>query len=87
VENMEQKTFFVTDANGNDIEYEIVLTFESPKTGKSYVVYKELGETEDVMAAIYNEKDGMSGELIGIETEEEFQMIQEVLDAFTEEEE
>ena len=39
------------------------------------------------MAAEYNEKDGMTGQVKGIETEEEFQMIQEILDAFTEEEE
>ena len=84
---MEEKTIVVTDENGNSVEYEIVLTFESPVTGKKYVVYKLPEEDEEVMAAIYEEENDGEGSLIEIETEEEFQMIQDVLDSFMEEEE
>lgn len=83
---MNDKTIFVTDQDGNEIEYEVVLTFESPETGKKYVVYKLPEEDEEVMAAIYVEEADGEGALEEIQTEEEFQMIQDVLDSFTEEE-
>mgnify|MGYP002641250399 CR=1 FL=1 len=84
---MENKKFFVQDEQGNEIEYEIVLTFEHPDTKVNYVIYKELGDTEDVMAAIYDEKSDNAGALLEIQTEEEFEMIQDVLDAFMDEDE
>lgn len=84
---MNDKSIIVTDDQGNNTEYEIVLTFESPVTGKKYVIYKLPNEEEEVMAAIYEEENEGEGSLIEIETEEEFQMIQDVLDSFTEEEE
>lgn len=83
---MKEKTIYVTDADGNEIEYEVVLTFESPETGKKYVIYKLPEEEEEVMAAIYVEEADGEGSLVEIETEEEFQMIQDVLDSFSEEE-
>lgn len=84
---MNEKSIIVTDDEGNNTEYEIILTFESPVTGKKYVIYKLPEEDEEVMAAIYEEENDGEGSLIEIESEEEFQMIQEVLDSFTEEEE
>lgn len=83
---MEDKRFFVMDEDGNEVEYEIVLTFKSPETEKDYVVYKLPGDSEEVMAAIYDESEGETGRLIEIETEEEFEMIQDVLDSFMDEE-
>ena len=83
---MEEKNFFVKDDKGNEKEFEIILTFESPETKEKYVIYKELGETDDVMAAVYTETGDGMGELEDIETEEEFQMVQDVLDAFYDEE-
>ena len=82
---MDSKKLFVQDDKGNEIEYEIVLTFENPETKVNYVIYKELGDTEDVMAAIYDEKSENAGALLEITTEEEFEMIQDVLDAFMDE--
>lgn len=84
---MNEKTIIVTDDEGNNQEFEIVLTFESPVTGKKYVIYKLPEDEEDVMAAIYVEENDGEGSLIEIESEEEFQMIQDVLDSFTEEDE
>jgi len=85
---MEEKTFTVIDEEGNEILYEVVLTFKSDETEKSYVIYKLPGEEDDeVFAAIYDEdvKDG--GNLIQIETDEEWDMVEEVLNTFLEEEE
>ena len=84
---MDQKTIVVTDEDGNNTEYEIILTFDSPVTGKKYVIYKLPEEDEEVMAAIYEEENDGEGNLLEITSEEEFQMIQDVLDSFMEEEE
>ena len=75
------------DLSGKEQEFEIVLTFESPETQKKYVVYKEPGESDDVMAAVYDETGEGSGNLLDIETEEEFQMVQDLLDAFYDDDE
>lgn len=84
---MEEKRFFVTDVEGNEVEYEIILTFESPETGKNYVIYKLPQEEENVLAAIYEEDDDKNGTLVEIETEAEYEMIESVLNAFLDEDE
>ncbi len=84
---MEEKTLRVIDEEGNEHDYEIVLTFQSEKTKKNYVVYKEPGDSDEVFAAIYNEEDKDGGRLQPVETEEEWDIIEEVLNTFLEEEE
>jgi uncharacterized protein YrzB (UPF0473 family) len=84
---MEEKTFTVIDEEGNEVLYEVVLTFKSDETGKSYVIYKLPGEEEEeVFAAIYDEDAKDGGNLIQIESEEEWDMVEEVLNTFLEEE-
>lgn len=83
---MNEKSIFVMDEDGNEVEYEIVLTFKSPDTNQNYVVYKLPGDTDEVMAAIYDETETNAGKLIEIQSDEEFEMIQDVLDAFMDEE-
>jgi len=84
---MENKTLRVVDEEGNEFDYEIVLTFKSDETSKAYVVYKEPGDTDEVFAASYDETDTDGGDLKPIETDEEWDMIEEVLNTFLEEEE
>lgn len=84
---MDEKQIIITDEAGNEIEFEIILTFQDPKTSKNYVVYKDPNEAEEVMAAEYVEDDEGTGTLHDIETDEEFDMIQEVLNTFTEDDE
>jgi uncharacterized protein YrzB (UPF0473 family) len=85
---MDEKTFTVIDENGKEIEYEVVLTFKNDEFNKSYVIYKLPGdENEEVFAAIYDESDSSGGDLIQIETEEEWDMVDEVLNSFLDEEE
>ena len=83
---MEDKTLRVIDEAGNEFDYEIVLTFHSDETNKSYVVYKEPGDSEEVFAASYDETETDGGDLKPIETEAEWDMIEEVLNSFLEEE-
>ncbi len=82
---MDDKTIVVTDENGNNTVYEIILTFDSPDTGKKYVIYKLPEEDEEVMAAVYEEQTDGEGVLTEIQSEEEFEMIQDISDSFIEE--
>ncbi len=84
---MDDKTLRVIDENGNEQDFEIVLTFKSDQTGKSYVVYKEPGDSDEVFAASYDETETDGGDLKPIETDEEFDIIEEVLNTFMEEDE
>lgn len=85
---MEKETMIVIDEEGNEVLYEIVLTFNSKETNKSYVIYKLPGdENEEVFASSYDEQQQDGGDLKQIETDEEWDMIEEVLNAFVEEEE
>jgi uncharacterized protein YrzB (UPF0473 family) len=84
---MEDKTLRVIDEQGNEVDYEIVLTFKSDQTKKSYVVYKEPGDSDEVYAASYDETETDGGNLNPIETVEEWDIIEEVLDTFQQEEE
>lgn len=84
---MDDKTIVVTDENGNNTVYEIILTFDSPDTGKKYVIYKLPEEDEEVMAAVYEEQTDGEGVLTEIQSEEEFEMIQDILDSFMEDDE
>lgn len=83
---MDDKTLRVIDEHGNEIDYEIVFTYTDDSSKKSYVVYKEPGDSDEVFAAIY-EPDGDGGNLLPIETDEEWDMIEEKLDAYLESEE
>ena len=85
---MEEKTFTVVDENGEEKTFEVVLTFNSEDFDKSYVIYKLPGdESEEVFAAIFDEEAKDGGNLIQIETEEEWNMLEEVLESFLDEEE
>lgn len=80
----EEKRLEVIDENGDTQIFEIVLTFHSDELNKSYVVYKEPGDSDEVFAASFNEEEKDGGQLSAIETDEEFDMIEEVLNTFLE---
>lgn len=82
----EDKQLSVIDENGDEQIYEIVLTFHSDSLEKSYVVYKEPGDTDEVFAASFDEEKADGGILHPIETDEEWDMIEEVLETFTDDE-
>ena len=56
----EKMSFKVIDEKGNEIECEVLFTFESDETGKNYIVYTDnttddLGNTK-VYASIYKKR-------------------------------
>lgn len=88
-QNNKQADEFITlvDEEGNEELYQILLTFESEEYGKSYVlVYPATADEEEeieLFAFSYDDPDeGLEGQLDDIETDEEWDMIEEVLGAF-----
>ena len=80
---LETNTMFVTDESGNEKEMEILFTFEDEEKGRNYVVFADPeDEGEEVFASAYDDE----GNLMPVETDEEWQMIEEVIGAFQEDE-
>lgn len=79
------------DEKGNEILCEILFTFDSEEFKKSYVLFYPVGEENEdeveVMAASYTPlEDGSVGELNEIETDDEWNLIEDTLDSFTDDE-
>lgn len=76
---MDTNTFIVTDEQGNEKEMEILFTFQQDQDGYSYVVYTDPTDEEgNVFASRYDE----DGNLTPIDSEDEWNMIEEVFLAF-----
>ena len=76
-------TFKVNDENGNEVECEVLFTFESDETKKNYIVYTdnttdENGNTK-VYASIYTPGEENTT-LLPIETEKEWKIIETILE-------
>lgn len=80
---LESNTLYVKDENGNEMEMEILFTFENDESGKKYVVFADpQDESGEVYASAYDE----AGNLLPIETDAEWSMVEEVLGAFSQDE-
>ncbi|XFA99538.1 DUF1292 domain-containing protein [Candidatus Izemoplasma sp. B36] len=85
---MNDDILVVTDELGEELECIIIMTFESEEFDKSYLVYQIKGdETGEFFAASFNPEDGDEGQLYQIETDEEWDLVEEVLENFLEDEE
>ncbi len=73
--------FTAKDKDGNLKEYEIIFTFDSEETKKSYIVYTDHSMEKGKMKVYANvyDKTGRSKELLPIETEEEWNTIETFL--------
>ena len=83
-----ENTFKVIDKDGKEIEFEILFTFESDETKKNYMVYTdntkdEQGNTK-VYASVFN-PDAEVLELLPVETEREWKIIETIISSITEE--
>ncbi|MEE3342749.1 MAG: DUF1292 domain-containing protein [Bacilli bacterium] len=86
---MKEKTnFTVLDENGKEITCEVLFTFDSEETKKSYIVYTDNTTDEKgnikVYASIYNPNEEKT-ELIPIETDREWKIIETILDTIQDE--
>ena len=81
--NEELMKFKIINDEGKEIECEVLFTFESDETKKTYVVYTDNtiddeGNTK-VYASIYNPEEN-AAKLLPIESEKEWKIIETVLD-------
>lgn len=81
----------ILDEEGNESLYEILFTFDSEDFKKSYVLVYPAGtiEDEDVELQAYSfteSEEGSAGALQPIETDEEWDMVEEVLNTFLDDE-
>ena len=80
----ENKLTFI-DENGQEVPCTVLFTFESEEFGKNYVIfYADTDEEEvELMAASYTlNEDGTVKELQEIENDDEWELIEEVLEEF-----
>lgn len=82
----------VIDEEGNEQLCEILFTFDSDEFGKSYVLYYPIGaddsEDEEIeihASAFIPSEDNNDGDLQPIEMEEEWDLIEEMLNTFLDE--
>lgn len=90
MENIENN-ITVVDENGNEQLCEILFTFDSEKFNKSYVLYYPISDNEDEEIEIHASsyvpsENNEDGELSPIETDEEWDMVEEMLNTFLDQE-
>ena len=74
----------VIDDDGNELEFDVLFTFDSEDTGKKYVLYYDANDEDaQVYSYIYDD----DGNLYPIETPDEWDMIEEVFNSFMAEDE
>ena len=86
---MEDKnTIKLTNEKGEEVVCDILFTFDSDETGKSYIVYTDNSKDESgkvrVFASIYNPNDAKT-KLEDIKTEKEWKVIETILETLQEE--
>lgn len=85
---MEENKFKIIDKNGKEVEFEVLFTFESDETKKNYMVYtdntKDNNGNTRVYASVFNpNKEPL--ELLPVETEREWKVIETILQSIQEE--
>lgn len=92
--NHGENNITVVDEQGNEQLCEVLFTFDSEEFGKSYVLYYPIGAEDDDeddieihASAFMPNEEGEDGELMPIETDEEWDMIEEMLNTFLDEQE
>ena len=89
-----QENITIVDESGNEQLCNVLFTFDSEEFGKSYVLYYPIGAEEDeneeieIHASSFTpNEDGEDGELLPVESDTEWDMIEEMLSTFLDEQE
>lgn len=84
----EKNTFVVLDEEGKEVTCEVLFTFDSDETHKSYIVYTDNTTDADgnikVYASIFEPK-AENTELIPIESDREWKIVETILESIQEE--
>ena len=71
------------DETGDVTKYDVLFTFDNEETSKSYIVFTDNACDEEgnvmIYASVY-EPDGESGQLLPIETEKEWRVIEIIIE-------
>ena len=90
----EKNTFKVMNEKGEEVTCEVLFTFDSEETKKSYIVYTDNTTDEEgnvrVYASVYkpdakNEGNPEKQELLPIESEREWKIVETILESIQEE--
>ncbi|OIJ07679.1 hypothetical protein BKP35_18545 [Anaerobacillus arseniciselenatis] len=95
MEKAERERIIIPDENGDEHLFEVLFTFDIDATGKSYMVLVDAADAEndeeemEVHAFRYEDKGEGEDDLTlhPIETDEEWDVVEEMLNTFTEGEE
>ncbi|MGM9928283.1 MAG: DUF1292 domain-containing protein [Bacillus sp. (in: firmicutes)] len=86
---MNEEQITIVDENGNEQLCQIMFNFHSDEFNKSYVLCYPIGEEDEngevlVQAFAYVEgEDGNEGDLLPIETDEEWDLVEEMFNTFS----
>ena len=84
----EKNQFTVINDEGREVVCDVLFTFDSDETGKSYIVYTDNTKDETgnikVYASIFDPEDENT-ELLPIESEKEWKVIEAILSSIQEE--
>lgn len=83
-----ENMFKVIDSEGKEIEFEVLFTFESDETKKNYMVYTDNSKDESGNTRVYAsvfKPDAEPLELLPVETEREWNIIETILESIEEE--
>lgn len=94
MEKAERERIVIPDENGDEHLFEVLFTFDVDTTGKSYMVLVDASEADndeeemEVHAFQYEDKDDEENDLAlyPIETDEEWEIVEEMLNTFAESE-
>ena len=78
---IDDKQMTIRDDQGNEHLVEILFTYEHDERKKKYVFFYEKDNPEEVIAMEYTDE----GELLEIESDEEYEEVEEVFNTFMDE--
>ncbi|MBQ6335184.1 MAG: DUF1292 domain-containing protein [Erysipelotrichaceae bacterium] len=77
---MKEDSIFITDDNGKEVEMKLYLTFDFD--GKQYAVLYEAGSSPDELVAFTYDDEG---NMYAVEDDSELAVVEEVVNAYAEE--
>lgn len=83
-----ENTFKVIDKEGKEIEFKVLFTFESDETKKNYMVYTDNSKDDEGNIRVYASvfvPEAEPLELLPVETEREWKIIETILQSIEEE--
>lgn len=83
----DEKKLVLEKEDGSTVEAEIIFTHHSDKFNKDYVVFLP-EDLDEYSAAVYKENEGgLEGELLPVESDEEWKMLEDLLNDYFKEDE